>query len=273
MLGLAEAGQVRVKGRHDRTLVAEVDLDLPKVFPLFEQMSGIRVAQGMNMGILFDAAGVESQTEGALERGAGHGRGGGGSALAVVPFGREEERGMMMREPLLAQEVEGAFGKRDVAIGVALAAANVQEHAFGVDVADLQAQAFAQAQAAGIDQGQADPVIEGDDAGQDPAHFGGREDDGQFELGIGPDQFQFVGPLAAEGFLPEELDRAEGLGGGLAGDPFDGFEVEEVLADVFGGELIGGLMVELAELADVGVVGFHRPGAEGEKLKIIGKSF
>ena len=88
----------------------------------------------MDVRRLFDAALFEGQTEGALESGAGHRLGGGGSTLAVVAFGREEQFGMFMSSPLLAQAVESALGQRDATITIAFASTDVQEHAPGVDV-------------------------------------------------------------------------------------------------------------------------------------------
>ena len=160
----------------------------------------------MDMSLLVDSAGIEGQTEGALEGGARHGGGGGGRSPAVAGFSREQQGGMAMSFPLLAQELESAQRQRHIAIGIALARPNVQEHPFGIDVAHLQAQPFAQAQAAGIDRGQADPMIQGADLAENRARLVGREHDGQFALGIGPDQFQFQGPVAEEGFLPKQLD-------------------------------------------------------------------
>ncbi len=52
---------------------------------------------------------------------------------------------------------------RDVAVAVALAGADVEEHAPGIDVADFQVERFAQAQAAGVNGGQRDAMIEGGD--------------------------------------------------------------------------------------------------------------
>jgi hypothetical protein len=52
--------------------------------------------------------------------------------------------------PVLAQQLESAGGQGDITVGVAFAAADVQEHALAVDVAHLQMESFAQAQAAGI---------------------------------------------------------------------------------------------------------------------------
>ena len=40
MPGLAEARKVRVNDRGERALVAEVDLDLPEVLALLQQMGG-----------------------------------------------------------------------------------------------------------------------------------------------------------------------------------------------------------------------------------------
>lgn len=44
--------------------------------------------------------------------------------------------------PLLAQEQQGALGQRDVTIPIAFASPDVEEHALGIDVADLEIQTF-----------------------------------------------------------------------------------------------------------------------------------
>jgi hypothetical protein len=56
---------------------------------------------------------------------------------------------------------------------------------------------------------------------------------------------QFLRPGPVEGFFPEQLDGADGLGAGLAGDLFVGLEMDAVLADVLRRESIGRLAVEL----------------------------
>jgi hypothetical protein len=43
-------------------------------------------------------------------------------------------------------------------------------------------------------------------------------------------------PDAVEGFLPEDLEGADGLGGSLAGDLLDGFEVDAILAELLGAD-------------------------------------
>lgn len=253
--------------------MAQVDLDLAKVLALLKQMGGVGVTQGMDVRVLLHTAGFEAEAEGALQRGAAHRLEGGGGALAAVTFGGEEQRGMTMSLPLLAQELKRAHGQRHVTILIAFAAADVQEHAFGVDVADLKPETLAQTEAAGVDGDQSDAMIQERNAGKDLAHFGGREDDRQFELRIGADQFHFVGPDALEGFLPEDFDAADGLGGSLAGNFFNRLEMDAILADLLGGDQLGRFTVEFAELADAGVIGVFGARTDGQEFKIIGEGF
>ena len=224
------------------------------------------VTQRMRVGVLFDAAGAQGQAECPLQGGAAHRLRGGGSTLTAVTFSGEEQRGMAVGLPRLAQQFQGALGNRHVAVAVAFAPADVQEHAPGVDVAHLQLQAFSQTQAAGIDRGQADAVIQALDFGEDIADLRPGKDDGQFELGIGADQLQFVRPRALKSFLPEELESADELSGRLASDLLDGLEVDAVLAHLLEGDQLGRAVVVLAELADTGVVGLFGARADGQEL-------
>jgi len=225
----------------------------------------------MHVRGLLDAAGLEGQAEAALQRGTADGFRGGGGALATVAFGGEEQRGMTMSFPLFPQALEGAFGQRDVAVLIALATADVEEHAFGINVAYLEAQPFAQAQAAGINEQQADLLIRRGHRGEQAADFGGGEHHWQFELGVGPDQFQFVGPDSFKGFFPEKFEGANDLGAGLAGDPLVRFEMDAVLAELLGGDQFGRLDVMLTELTDTGQISFFGPRAERQKRQVIGK--
>jgi hypothetical protein len=231
------------------------------------------VAQGVDVGILFDAAGFEGEAEGALQRGAAHRFGGRARAQTAVAFGREEQDRMAMRFPLLAQKLQRAFGQRDVPVLIPLAGANVKEPPLGINVADLQPQRFAQAQAAGVKGDQGDAMIQGGHGGQQAAHFGSREHNGQFELGIGADQLQFKGPDAVERLFPEQLEGADGLRAGLAGDPLFRFEMDAILAEVLGRKQVGRLAVILADLADAGVIGLPGAGSNGQQLQVIGEGF
>ena len=104
MLGFAEAGQVGIDDGGEGAFVAEVDLNLAEVFALFEQVGGVRVAERVDMGVFFDAAGFEGQTETTLESATGHGLGGGAGPLAATALGGEEKGWMAMGFPVLAQE-------------------------------------------------------------------------------------------------------------------------------------------------------------------------
>ena len=271
MLRLAETGQMRVDRSDDRAGVAEVDLNLAQVLTLFEQMRGVGMSERVNVRVLFDAAGLERQTESALQRGALNRFSGRGRAASGMALAREQERGMPMSFPLFAQEQQRALRQRDVAVAISFARADVQEHALGIHVADLEVQAFAQTQAAGIDGGQADAMIQSGHAGQDAAHFSRRKHDREFELVIGADEPDFGGPRAAEGLFPEEFDGAEGLGGSLAGDFLLALEVNEVLAEFFGRDEAGRFGIELTELAEAGEVGLLGAGLDADQLEVIGK--
>jgi hypothetical protein len=221
--------------------------------------------------VLGDGAGLEGKTEGPLEGGAGRRFGGGAGSQSTVSFGGKEQDRMAVGFPLLAQVQQGALGQRDVAILIAFTGADVQEHALRIDIADLQAQPFAQAQAARVDGDETDAMIQRGNSAQDAAHFGGGEHDGQFELGIGPSQFQFVGPGAVEGLFPKELDGADGLSAGLAGDLLVGLQMDAILANVFGGEQLRRAVVKLAELTDASVIGLFSAKADGQEFEVIGE--
>jgi len=271
MLRLAQAGQMRVDGGGVGALVAEVDLDLAKVLALLEQMRGVAVAQGMHVRGLLDAAGLEGVAETTLQRGAAHGLAGGGGPLATVAFGGEEQRGMPMCFPVFPQAFEGAFGQRHVAILIALATADVQEHAFGINVANLEAQPFAQAQAAGVNEQQTDVLIRRGHRGEHAADFRGGEHHRQFELGIGPDQGHLVGPDALEGFFPEELEGANHLGAGLAGDLLVGLEMNAILAELLGGDQLRRFDVMLTELTDTGEISLTGAETQRQERQVVGK--
>src|SRR6185295_1789958 len=99
-----------------------------------------------------------------------------------------------------------------------------------------------------------DPMVQGHDGAQDLAHLLCREDDGQFEARLSPSQLQFRRPGPAQAFLPKEFDRAQSLGGSLAGDLFDAFEMDEILAQLLDGDQLWGRLEILGPLANTGEV-------------------
>ena len=82
-----------------------------------------------------------------------------------------------------------------------------------------------------------------------------------------------MGPEPLECFFPEELESADGLGAGLAGDLFVGLEMNAILTNLLGADQFGRFAIELAELADAGVIGFFGAEADGQERQIIGEGF
>ena len=80
-------------------------------------------------------------------------------------------------------------------------------------------------------------------------------------------------PDALEGFFPEELEGAESLGAGLTSDLLVNLEMDKILTDLLGGDQVGRAVVELAELADAGVIGLFGARADGQEFEIIGERF
>jgi hypothetical protein len=76
-------------------------------------------------------------------------------------------------------------------------------------------------------------------------------------------------PGASQSFFPEHFDRAKSLGAGLASYLFVLFEMNEVLAKVFGGELIRRFVVVLTDLPKAGVVSLLGPSTDGQQLEVV----
>lgn len=273
MSGLGETGQMSIDRGGDWTDVTQVDLDLTQVLALFQQVGCVTVAQRMYMSGFAHVADVQGQTKSPLQSAAVDGFSGGGRSVARVAFSGEEQSGMAMSLPQFPESFQSALRKRNVAVAVAFAAADMQEHALWIDVADGDLQTFAQTQAARIDGEQADSMIQSLDLVEHASDFLGRENDREFKLGIGPDHLHFRGPRALQSFFPEEFDGAQSLRGSLPCDFLFGFEVDEVLSEFLRIDQFGGFVVELAELAQATPVRFGRACTEGQESQIIGEGF
>jgi hypothetical protein len=116
-------------------------------------------------------------------------------------------------------------------------------------------------------------MIPGGNLLEEQPHFLGGEDDGQLETRVGSDQLDLGGPGTTQGFFPEELDRADGLGGGLAGDFFLALEEDEVLAEFLGRDGFGGFAEVFGQLANAVPVGQLGALAHGQELEVIGEGF
>jgi len=175
-----------------------------------------------------------------------------------------------MALPMRAQQMQRALGQRHIAVAIAFAGADVQQHAPGVDILDCQPQALAQAQAARVDRGQGGAMIGQLDFGKEQPHFLRRKHHRQLELRLRAHQLHLDRPGPAQRFFPEQFDGADGLGGGLAGDLFVALEVDEVLAELLRCDGFGRLAEVLGELAHAVPVGLLRALADRQQLEVIG---
>jgi hypothetical protein len=90
---------------------------------------------------------------------------------------------------------------------------------------------------------------------------------------VGAGELEFVGPDAFEGFFPEDLEGADDLGGGLAGDFLVALEMDAILSELLGRDEVGGFAVELAQLAQAGEVGLFGAGPMGRSLRSSANDF
>ncbi len=169
--------------------------------------------------------------------------------------------------------LQGARWQGDVTVAIAFAGADVQEHPSGINVGHLQVQSFTQTQSARVKGDEGDPLVQGGGAGKDEANLLSGEDDRQFESGLSANQFQFRRPNPPQAFLPEKLDRAQGLGGGLAGDFLDALEMDEVLAQLLGRDQVRSGLEILGPLANTGEVGLLGARGNRQEFQILGEGF
>ena len=116
-------------------------------------------------------------------------------------------------------------------------------------------------------------LVQGGGAGKDEANLLGGEDDRQFESGLSANQFQFRRPNPPQAFLPEKFDRAQGLGGSLAGDFLDALEMDEVLAQLLGADELRRSVEMFGPLANTGEVGLLGARGNRQEFQILSKGF
>ncbi len=109
--------------------------------------------------------------------------------------------------------------------------------------------AIEQPEAPGVDEGQTDAVLERPHRRERPPDFLLTQDDWQSGLALRARHVEH-GPMAAKRVLIEELEATQGLREAARGDLPNGGEVEQIVAELFLGELIGRGPVELGDLRD-----------------------
>ena len=106
---LGSHGQVSVDGGGDRRIMPQILLDKTQIHSGFQQMSGPRMAKGVNTGQLVDLALFESFFEGDLYTALRHGFGCTLRMDASPTGSREDEEWIAMSDPVAAKDLQGAL--------------------------------------------------------------------------------------------------------------------------------------------------------------------
>ena len=123
--------------------MAHVFLDDAEVDASLQEVGSVGVAQGMNGDIFFaDSCLHLGPTEGPLDTTFGHRGLSLLCSFTVSAQGREEEARMAVGEPIAAEQIEGGWGERDVAIFGTFSTVDMNHHAAGVDIGDFEMESF-----------------------------------------------------------------------------------------------------------------------------------
>jgi hypothetical protein len=140
---LSLLGQVEIDHGGFKLGMSHVSLDDPQVDSGFEKMSGIGVAQGMNGDSFFlDSCSNLGPAEGALDTALGHRRRSVLCSITVSAKGGEEEARVAVGHPIAAEQIEGGWGQRDVAILGTLSTVDMDHHTGGIDIGDFEMETF-----------------------------------------------------------------------------------------------------------------------------------
>lgn len=206
---------------------------------------------------------LASEDEEALQGGVRHGAGGivhacGQGlrvAIAAADVG-EEEQGMLVESPVASQLVVEAGWQRKDAILVALGVADEQLVVGALDVVDGQAEAFTQAQAAGVDELERGAVATQTDVGEQIVDLLTGEDSREDIVVLGADLGKESPVVVMELMDEEHACGGAGLTDGFWAPQFAQFDVDEVIAQLGfaeGGWILVEMVVDKAHLTIVSV--------------------
>ena len=114
---------------------------------------------------------------------------------------------MTVGPPIAAEQVEGGWGERDVAVLGPLSTVDMDHHAGGVDIGDFEVEAFVKSEAAGIDGGEIGVILEGMDLGKNTSDFFTAENGREASFGLGTEDSEDV-PVSLEDMFEEEANAA-----------------------------------------------------------------
>jgi hypothetical protein len=153
---------------------------------------------------------------------------------------RKQPAWMAVGDPEGAQHGQRAGWERHIAILVAFTGLNVQLHARAVDLGDGEVSAFMHTQATGVDGAQASAVACQPKVAQDAPNLLHAQHNRERLRRAWANEVEDREGLA-QGVLEQELDGAERHPLGRGSHVFLGVEIEEILAEFFLGEAIGGI--------------------------------
>ena len=132
-----------------------------------------------------------------------------GDRLAGTIAG-EEPRLWPAHLPIVAQDLQELGRQHHVAVFLAFALLDADDHSLAVDVGGLQLNRLRDAQAGGIARGQDGVVFDVGDAAEEPLNFLGTEDDRQLLRLLGKRQDLFRRPVPFERHTVEKAQRRNG---------------------------------------------------------------
>ena len=170
--------------------------------------------------------------------------------------------------PVVAQSLQQARGKHDVAVLAALALLDADHHAPAVDVGRPQADCLGDAQSGRAAGGQDDTGAEDGDRNEKGDDLLGAGHHGQ--LGGLLRRGQDLGDVSVllERDAVQEAQRGGGRGDRAASETPLGGEMDLVLADLLGSEQLGGLAEVASEHRDLVDVGVLRAGGQVADLHV-----
>jgi hypothetical protein len=247
--------------------MAHVSLDNAEVDTGFEKMGGVRMAQGVNGNSLFVNSGNNlGAAEGALDTTFGHGRRSLLGSITASAKSREQEAGVTVGHPITAEQIEGRWRQRDVAILGALSTVDMDHHAGGIDIGDFEVESFVKPQPAGIDGRKIGVVLEGFDLGKNGSDLFTAQNSGKASFGLRTKDSQDV-PVSLEDVFEEEAYAAIADAHGIRGPVINVLAVEEIILKFLLGDQIGGFAVELGKHANGAGVGLLSPFPLAIELK------
>jgi len=189
--------------------VSEILLNISEVDAGFQEVGCVTVPEMSDRDLFVNAGGLHGVFECDLDAGDGNGiHRGGHEIMGASSRSGENPDGIAMHFIEGSQDFKGSLGQGDITILVAFSLMDVDKHALGVDVLDLEAGSFADAEAEGVDDFQTGAMMRELDTVKNGFDLLPAQDDRQFLFLFRTDELQ-GSPFPVQGEGVEILDAAE----------------------------------------------------------------